>query len=204
MSWIELSHSFYASFFPEALQANEYQSDPGTAVSERYGRSSRYALLEQPHGTQEIPQAAPSGPEGSPLSSLSTSLEGHASSSEEFFYSPSSNFSLSSPSTSPSTPKPEQTESLSFIPEEHRGLWATHCISYFNERVNEIDPQGKIGKIPENEILEALRIDSTPKDIKDISEALWLRPWPSYEEADRNSIYSRIWDLLEKHKRPEI
>ncbi|GMN24752.1 hypothetical protein TIFTF001_043814 [Ficus carica] len=66
MSWIELSHSFYASFFPEALQANEYQSDPGTAVSERYGRSSRYALLEQPHGTQEIPQAAPSGPEAHP------------------------------------------------------------------------------------------------------------------------------------------
>lgn len=70
-----------------------------------------------------------------------------------------------------------------------------------------MDPQGKIGQIPEGEIVDALRLDSpllTSEEMKEISEHLWNRPWPSYEEADRTSIYTRVWNLLEKQKRPDI
>lgn len=47
------------------------------------------------------------------------------------------------------------------------------------------------------------RLDSpllTSEEMKEISEHLWNRPWPSYEEADRTSIYTRVWNLLEKKK----
>ena len=32
----------------------------------------------------------------------------------------------------------------------------------------------------------------TKTEMKKISEVLWNRPWPSYEEADRTSIYTRL------------
>jgi hypothetical protein len=59
----------------------------------------------------------------------------------------------------------------------------------------------------EGEIVDALRLDpplQTKKAMDDILRAVWERPWPSYEEADRTSIYPSIWDLLEKSKRPEV
>jgi hypothetical protein len=77
----------------------------------------------------------------------------------------------------------------------------------FKERLEEIDPQGNIGWIREEEIVNAFRLDSplrTREEMEEILKSLWRRPWPSYEEADRTSIYPRIWDLLERHKRPDI
>lgn len=151
-----------------------------------------------------------SGTESS--SSPSTSLAGHASSSESTekdFFSPSSQFP--SPSTSTSTdssPNTEQTESsLDFISEEERISWKNELIGSFNNGVKDINKQGNIGRIPDGEIEDALGLDSpllTRQDIKQISEDQWRRPWPSFEEAERTSIYARIWALIEKHKRPDI
>ena len=144
-------------------------------------------------------------------SSGSTSLENHASSSEKDYFSPSSQFS--SPSTSTSTPaidsspNTEQKESLDFLSGELRSFWKTEIIRAVHERLAEIDPQGNIGRIRDGEIVDALRLDSplrTRQEMEDILKNVWKRPWPSYEEADRTSIYPRIWDLLEKNKRPDI
>jgi len=144
-------------------------------------------------------------------SSGSTSLENHASSSEKDYFSPSSQFS--SPSTSTSTPaidsspNTEQKESLDFLSGELRSFWKTEIIRAVHERLAEIDPQGNIGRIRDGEIVDALRLDSplrTRQEMEDIFQNVWKRPWPSYEEADRTSIYPRIWDLLEKNKRPDI
>lgn len=150
-------------------------------------------------------------------SSGSTSLENHASSSENTekdYFSPSSQFS--SPSTSTSTPEnqsidsspnTEQKESLDFLSDELRSFWKTEIIRAVHERLAEIDPQGNIGRIRDGEIVDALRLDSplrTRQEMEDIFQNVWKRPWPSYEEADRTSIYPRIWDLFEKNKRPDI
>jgi len=150
-------------------------------------------------------------------SSGSTSLENHASSSENTekdYFPPSSQFS--SPSTSTSTPEnqsidsspnTEQKESLDFLSDKLRSFWKTEIIRAVHERLAEIDPQGNIGRIRDGEIVDALRLDSplrTRQEMEDIFKNVWKRPWPSYEEADRTSIYPRIWDLLEKNKRPDI
>jgi len=148
-------------------------------------------------------------------SSGSTSLENHASSSENTekdYFPPSSQFS--SPSTSTSTPEnqsidsspnTEQKESLDFLSDKLRSFWKTEIIRAVHERLAEIDPQGNIGRIRDGEIVDALRLDSplrTRQEMEDILKNVWKRPWPSYEEADRTSIYPRIWDLLEKNKSP--
>ncbi len=99
---------------------------------------------------------------------------------------------------------------MHFISEElQRDLWQKEVIRAFNDRLEEsyFDPQGKFGRIPEGEIAEALRLDSRPttsQEMELMCRDLRKRPWPSYEEADRTSIYARIWSLLEKHRRPEI
>lgn len=96
---------------------------------------------------------------------------------------------------------------MEFISEGLRSLWKKEVIRVFNQRLSEIDPQGKIGQIPEEEILDALRLSSsdvTREEVEIIIKDLWKSPWPSYEEADRTSIYPRVWNLLEKHKRPDI
>lgn len=50
---------------------------------------------------------------------------------------------------------------MEFISEGLRSLWKKEVIRVFNQRLSEIDPQGKIGQIPEEEILDALRLSSS-------------------------------------------
>jgi hypothetical protein len=91
--------------------------------------------------------------------------------------------------------------------EELQGFWKKEALRAFHEGLAEVDPQGNIGRIPEVEVEDALRVSSslqTRQSMEQICMDLRTRPWPSYEESDRNSIYARIWELLEKHRRPEI
>jgi hypothetical protein len=162
-------------------------------------------------GETRLPPLESSSSPGS--SSPSTSLEGHASSSssEGDFSSTLSQFP--SPSTSTATPdnqsidsspNTEQKESLEFLSDQGREQWKTIVIQAFNERVAEVDPQGKID---EDQIVDALRLDSswlTRADMENMCRDLWKRPWPSSEAADRTSSYPRIWELLEKNKRHSI
>lgn len=63
------------------------------------------------------------------------------------------------------------------------------------------------GKIPDGEIVNTLRLDNsliTIEEIINLIKDICNKPWPSYEEADRTSIYTRIWNLLEKHRRTDI
>lgn len=102
-------------------------------------------------------------------SSLSTSLEGHASSSggteDADFFSASSEFS--SPSTSTSTPRNqsidcssnnEPKESLEFLSKNEQEFWKREIIRAFEDGLDEVDPRGKIGKIPQKDIVEAFRL----------------------------------------------
>lgn len=50
---------------------------------------------------------------------------------------------------------------MEFLSEGLRSLWKKEVIRVFNQRLSEIDPQGKIGQIPEEEILDALRLSSS-------------------------------------------
>lgn len=147
----------------------------------------------------------------------SASLEGHASSSESAPGDTSSQFTSAPTSPSPSipgnqsvesSPNAEQKESLHFLSEDQLlNFWKKEAIRAFHEGLETVDPQGNIGRIPEIEIEDALRMSSflqTKEQMEKICMDLRNRPWPSYQEADRNSIYARIWALLEKHKRPEI
>lgn len=151
-------------------------------------------------------------------SSLSTSLEAHAASSggreNENFVSASSEFS--SPGTETSTPgnqsidcspTNEQKESLEFPSEYERKHWKTERIRVFNEALVDVDPRGNIGFLPNKEIVEALNLDShflTQQDMEHLFRDLWTKPWPSNEEADRTSVYARVWALLDKDRRPSI
>lgn len=53
----------------------------------------------------------------------------------------------------------------------------------------------------------AFKLDSpllSREEAESICATLRRTPWPSYEEADRTSVYTRVWGLLEKHQRPDI
>ena len=98
-------------------------------------------------------------------SSDSTSLENHASSeenTEKDYLSPSSQFS--SPSTSTATPEnqsiesspnTEQKESLDFLSDELRSFWKTEILRALHDRLDEIDPQGNIGRRRDRGCFEA-------------------------------------------------
>lgn len=114
--------------------------------------------------------------------------------------------SLSTSSSNQSIDSSPNAESLDFFSIEKREPWKKEVIKCFYDAVAEIDEEGKILNIPEGEIIETLGLDSpllTKTEMKKISEVLWNRPWPSYEEADRTSIYTRLWNLIEKHRRPD-
>lgn len=102
--------------------------------------------------------ASPSAESPSASTGVSTSLEGHASSS---VYTESTKFDsasseLSSPSsTSTSTPGNRsiesypQKEGLDFLSDNLRPLWRSEIIRAFNEGLEVVDRRGNIGQIPE-------------------------------------------------------
>lgn len=50
-----------------------------------------------------------------------------------------------------------------------------------------------------------MRVNShmeTKKDMEEALKHLWERPWPKYAEVDRTSVYARIWELIDEHRRP--
>lgn len=65
----------------------------------------------------------------------------------------------SSPSTGSDGCSP-QKESLEFLSEELRTFWTNEIIRAFKEGLDGVDPLGRIGKIPEKEIVDALGLDS--------------------------------------------
>lgn len=146
----------------------------------------------------------------SPSASSSVSLRGPASDEtnsdkDEFLSAKSKSPASSSPSTGSDGCSP-QKDSLEFLGDDQREFWTNEIIRAFNEGLAGVDPQGKIGKIPDNEIVNTLKLDSpflSREEAEQICAAL-RKPWPSYEEADRTSIYTRVWGLLEKHQRPDI
>ena len=163
-----------------------------------------------------VPQApllpAPEGGSPATPSSTSTSLVGHPSSennSDKFLTPESSPGSGATPDnqSSNSSPNTEQKESLEFLSENERSFWKGEVIRTFNEVLEVVDPQGRVGRIPEEEVLDALHLDSpflTRGEMEKICKALRNTPWPSYDQAERVSIYASVWNLLERSSRPEI
>ena len=76
----------------------------------------------------------------------------------------------------------------------------------FHDALNEMDPRRRYGKIPTEQLFDALRLNRggpiTVVEMERICKAL-RGTWPSREDADRTSIHHRLWELLEKHRRPE-
>jgi len=142
------------------------------------------------------------GDQEPPESSLS--LEGNASTStsgsKEQFYTPPQ-----SPESSPNT-TPNARESLEFLSPEEFSFWKQEVIRAFHERLAEMDPLGKIGSISDEERMECLYLQhpATKETMESVCRELWENPWPNNEMADRTSIYSRIWTLLEKNGRLSI
>lgn len=172
------------------------------------------ALLTPFLANMVLPAGVDSGASGSAPASGSTegSLVGHPSnesSEKDIFFTPNSSLDSASDSDKPINGVPDEKGSLDFISEEEQSnLWKKEVIRAFFDRLQEadFDPQGKIGKITEGEIEDALRLDSSPitrGEMQKFCRDFRKRPWPSYEEADRTSVYARIWGLLEKSRRPE-
>lgn len=70
----------------------------------------------------------------------------------------------------------------------------------------EIDPYcTKYGTLYREEIIRELGLANlqTKQEAESIYSDLF-GTWPSDEEADRTSIYYRVWSLLDKRKRPDI
>lgn len=146
----------------------------------------------------------------SPSASSSVSLRGPASDEtnsdkDEFLSAKSKSPASSSPSTGSDGCSP-QKDSLEFLGDDQREFWTNEILRAFNEGLADVDPQGRIEKIPEKEIVGAFNLDSSLLS-REKAESICSdlrKPWPSYEEADRTSIYARVWELLEKHHRPDL
>ena len=72
--------------------------------------------------------------------------------------------------------------------------------------MKEIDPHGmKYGRISEEDLFEAVRLHPKYQITWNGAESLFKqikkRPWPSFEEADRTSIYPQLLELLDKAKK---
>lgn len=120
---------------------------------------------------------------------------------------------------SPETPpllmeKPDESSSdspppnrMTFIRSQNEvNHWYGEIERAMNDSMTEIDPKGSIGKIPKEELYEAVRINKEfmiKEEMEEICKSL-RAPWPSREDADRTSIYHRLWELLDKHRRPEL
>ena len=175
------------------------------------------SYLKEPAGPSQSNAGGPDSPAStsSPSPELSTSRENHASSSgsaESFF---SAATEVPSPSSTPSTPENQNPsiessppkDNFEFLSSREREFWEIEVLRAFHEGLDQVDPQGKIGKIPPQSILSTFQLDScllSKKEAETICSTLRKTPWPSYQEADRTSVYARVWNLLEKHKRPKV
>lgn len=142
----------------------------------------------------------------------SDSLIGHPSSERdsdkaEFFSPPQSFSSASSSSTStPGTDNSSCQREMSLLSDIEYKFWQNEGLRAFDEGLVQVDQKGDIARIPKEEVLQALRLDS-PLISREEAErciASLRSPWPSYEEADRTSVHGRIWKLLDKYRRPDI
>lgn len=185
---------------------------PGASSSEASVNQNQGPLLPAPQPQPPAESAGSVSPSPSASSSSSgVSLIGHASdetnSDKEGFFSAKSKYPAASSPGNQSDDSSPQKESLEFLSENLRKFWTSEIIRAFNEGLEGVDPRGKIGKIPENEIVDALKLDSpllSREEAENICSSLRKMPWPSCEEADRTSVYARVWMLLEKHQRPDI
>lgn len=148
-------------------------------------------------------------PPAYPLDSSSSSgisLLGHASSetdSETSFQTPRQ--SLSS-STHSSESSPNNEENIPFMSSLEDAFWKKFIIEKLNERLAIFDPYGKVGHIPDAQIVSAFRLDSslqTKEDAENIVRELLHPNKKNPLEVERGSVDAIMYQLIEKNRRSE-
>jgi hypothetical protein len=103
---------------------------------------------------------------------MDSSLENNPSSSEnDQFLTPNSSPDSASESDNPVNRHLDEKRCLEIIPDEERDfMWKNMFIQEVNQKISDLDPEGKCGKIPENEKMKALRLDSSLTTKQDMEE----------------------------------
>lgn len=121
--------------------------------------------------------------------------------------------SLGTPATRIESPAASDSDSprdqkWDIVDQGELDFWHEQIRKAFDDALNKMDPHGRYGTIPPEQLFDALRLNRRDPinmkvgEMEKICKAL-RDTWPSREDADRTSIHHRIWELLEKHRRPE-